>query len=67
MNRKQFFKAAGRTALLGGMALMTFSFFQRDKITSSAKCTDTGFCRACPKLRGCREEAALKVRKDEKG
>ncbi len=66
MKRKEFIRIAGRYALIGAMAAMSFSLFKRNKLTVSAECSDNKLCRDCTKYGTCKLPQALKERNNER-
>lgn len=59
MNRKEFFKTAGRIFLLGGIGAATGYLVVQQKVDV---CANTGPCRRCRDFAGCELPPAKEVR-----
>lgn len=64
MNRRYFIDKAGRTFLLGGLALVSGVLIARRQVKRDAACTVNYQCRSCRKLSSCSLPEADKERQD---
>ena len=53
MNRRYFIEKAGRTFLLGGLALVSGVLVARRQVKSNADCMVNYQCKSCRKLSSC--------------
>jgi hypothetical protein len=60
MNRKDFFKTAGRIFILGGISASTGYLVLNNKVTASCSVSPT--CKSCSKFSKCENPAVKKAR-----
>ena len=60
MNRKDFFKTAGRLFILGGISASAGYLVVNNKVTASCSVSPT--CKSCSKLLKCENPAVKKAR-----
>ena len=65
LSRREFLKAAGRLAALGGLGILVFRLLRRTGVrrpAGSETCVNDGLCRGCGAFAGCGLPAALSAK-----